>query len=84
MNHIIKHIPNFVDKGKPPDENDFETTNQLLNIPWVKGWETPFDGRPFYRWAKSRNCLIAEYDDGKFWWVVGYIRDPNNIELSER
>ena len=83
MNHIRKHIPNFIDTDRLPDENDFETTDQLLNIPWVKEWESPFDGRPFYRWSKSDNHLIAEYDNGKFWWVIGFIRNPDNIELPK-
>lgn len=84
MNHIKKHVPCFVDVEQSSDENDFETVDELLNIPWVKRWEIPMDGHIFYRWTKSGDLLVAEYDNGEFWWVVGYIRIPEDVELPER
>jgi hypothetical protein len=40
-NHIRKYYPAFVDIDHDPEEADFETTEQLLAIPWVKSCSDP-------------------------------------------
>ena len=79
MNTIRQHIPNFVDTHVPYESN-FNITEELLNIPWVKQWERDSD-KKFYRWSKSEELLIAEYDNGNYWWVIGYIKDPKKVKL---
>ena len=54
---------------------------------WPNGADQPFvetrkwvepNEPPFYRWSKGADdspCLMAEFDDGRKWWVVGFIRE---------
>lgn len=78
MNKIHKYFPGFVDRPTPR-EDEFETLDQLLNIDWVKTWA---DRKDFYRFSldcsPGENILMAEYNGGKVWWVVGFI--DNYIE----
>lgn len=71
---IRQHIPNFV-SGFNPAIEEFKTLDELLNLDFVKRFS---DGDPnFYRFSVkdyvTRVHLMAEYDEGRTWWVVGYI-----------
>ena len=76
MNTIYQHIPGFVDCDEPPDIIDFSSTEELLNIDWIKSWAEDSD---FVRFSKSKNLLMVELKD-KF-YVLGYIKNPKDVEL---
>ena len=73
MGTIKQHIPNFV-SGFDPVTQNFETLEELLDIDFVKQWSGDNDFHQFSigpygdRWH-----LMAEQNNGKRWWVVGYI-----------
>jgi hypothetical protein len=74
MGTIKQHIPNFV-SGFDPVTTEFETLDELLSLDFVKRFN---DGdNSFYRFSvndySTRVHLMAEYDEGRKWWVVGYI-----------
>lgn len=71
---IKKHIPGFVEGGTPI-EKTFTTETELLNMEFVKNWE---QDKGFYRfslndYADNIKLLMAEFDNGRKWWVVGLI-----------
>lgn len=73
-NKIRQHVPAFFE-GFEPETVEFETVEQLLDIPWVHH----FTEHPeFYRFSLHRDCrtLMAEYKDGAYWLVVGFIMHP--------
>lgn len=77
MNQIRQHIPGFVD-GIEPAEATFSTLDELLSVPFVARFREIVDpGKPFHRFSYSEdgNLLMAEYDEGRSWWVVGYLRE---------
>lgn len=81
-NKIRQHIPAFFDDFDQQTA-DFETVKQLLSIPWVHH----FSEHPeFYRFSlhKDGRTLMAEYKEGAYWLVVGFIQHPMwHIGLSE-
>ena len=88
-----QHIPNSVDSDEPPIEVEFDTLEQLLEIPFVRSFRfnSGDEGEPhiyFKNYSISAMhegyLLMAEYEKvEKKWpithWVVGYL-SGNNIE----
>lgn len=75
---VRQHIPGFVNDGEGGEETTVESLEQLLALPWVKGWERG----DFYQWALSptgvghlSGYLMAVVDEGTKWWVVALL-DP--------
>jgi hypothetical protein len=69
---IRQHIPAFVD-GVDPQTAVFVDREGLLEIPWVKAWA----GDPgFHRYslAQHRPMLMAEFEEGLRWHVIGFIK----------
>lgn len=73
-----QHIPNFVD-GAIPKKCEVATLVDLLNTPWINNWANIDlrENQPFYRWSfgpiskgSESGYLMAEYGNGKLWWVV--------------
>ena len=88
-NNFIQHIPGFV-SGTEPKSFDFDTLDELLNHEVVKQWRMdPFNvgmSAPkgwFYRYSLSEHRLMAELKHGKEWYVIGYIKHPDKVELPE-
>jgi hypothetical protein len=88
MNTIYQHVPAFA--WDPRDEvkkADFNTLEELLQVPWVKVWENGFNVKgeniKFSHWALSENNLMAVYGENEAWWVVGYIETLSGIDLPE-
>ena len=81
MNKIKQHIPDFVSDVIPKIE-EFSTTEELLEIDFVKGWS---EDKDFYEYALSENRLMAiiELENGIKWWVIGYIDNVENIDLPK-
>jgi hypothetical protein len=72
MTTIKQHIPDFV-SGVDPQTAVFVGRESLLAIPWVKQWS---DDPEFhiYSLAPDRPMLMAEYDGGLRWHVIGFIK----------
>lgn len=67
---IKQHIPNFC-AGFEPKVEKFKNLEELLNIEWVKHFS---ELKKFYQYSVSDRCrLMAEYDDGYSWYVIGYL-----------
>ena len=66
-----QHVPGFVDID--PKEAHVSTLEEVLALPWVHRWaEIP--NHKFDMWTVEDDTLIAVYDGGTYWWVVGYSR----------
>lgn len=72
MNKIKQHIPGYV-AGVKRRVAEFETLEQLLDIPWVKLMK---DRPGFHRFSLSGDRLMAEFQQGRLWFVVGYLDEP--------
>ena len=84
MSEIIQHIPNFC-SGIEPDEKTFSTKEELLDVWFVKNYtESPGFFRMEIDRDNDRNTLMAIYNGGKTWWVVGFIfGDVSFLDLKE-
>jgi len=54
---------------------DFNSLEELVNLPFVK---LRSDRKDFYRFSVSNGkskLLLVEYNEGKEWWVVGYLSE---------
>ena len=76
MNKIRQHRPSYF-SGFKDLEVEFDSADALLEIPWVKNFAGAWDGDTFHRFSISRDkyskMLICELNDGKKWWVIGYL-----------
>jgi hypothetical protein len=84
MPKITQHYPNFCEGFKAKTKS-FESLEELLSIKWVD----KFSQRPnFHQFSISKYSdvkgkeyiLMAEYDNGNSWFVVGYLDDSKIIE----
>lgn len=72
MNQIKQHRPAFFE-GWENEVVDFESKDDLLAIPFVSNFAT----QPgFHQFSFGNNLLMAEYQEGRKWWVVGYLKEP--------
>jgi len=78
MNSFRQHIPRFVDVGKSEDI-PFETTEDLLELEIVKR----YNDKPGTKYVMSDELLMTVQDDGFCYWVVGSIKNPNEIKLPQ-
>lgn len=60
----------------------FETVDELLSMDWIARRKNYQDG-DFYRFSISENRLMAEYAEGKKWWVVGFLEKPIDLPKWE-
>jgi hypothetical protein len=72
---VVQHIPAFVNREDPPARIVAETQAKLLAHPAIAAWR---EDPGFYRFSLSnddgyRPLLMAEFNEGRNWWVVGYI-----------
>lgn len=82
-NKIVQHIPPFV-VGILPKIIEFETLEELLDIPFVKKFKEDVG---FYQYSishieelkDSSIYLIAEMNLGKNQWVVGYLNEKVDL-----
>ena len=77
---IRRSIPDYVD-GIERITVEFNTKEELLSIPWIKAFEQTLNGKKFHQFsictdAPDRCILMAEHDEGRRWWVVGFINAP--------
>lgn len=81
MNKFTRHVPGFVRDLYLNDEReyvipseDFETLEELLNIPFVVHIKDSFD---FTQFAKSQSYLMVMANDNTKWYVVGEVQDKS-------
>lgn len=78
---IKQHRPAFF-SGFENEVVSFDTLEELLAIPFVANFAQDMD-HPFHRFSIDGDgrTLMAEYDDGYVWWVVGFIDDASGLDL---
>lgn len=78
---IEKYRPNFF-TGFPDESYEINSKEELLKSELVKG---AMSCSNFYRLSfalgKKVSHIMAEYDEGYKWYVVGTIRNPENFEI---
>ena len=62
--------------GSP--ELEFNTLEELLALETLQTWVKMDD---FRRFSKSGRYLMAELREGRTWWVIGSLDDPDNVDL---
>jgi hypothetical protein len=79
--HVRQHIPNSV-SGVERAIAEVSSTEELLALPWVVSRTTI---PKFYRFSVNRDddedTLMAEYDEGRSWWVVAFV--DGRLDLPE-
>ncbi len=81
-----QHVPAFIDRYDPPPQSTFTTLRELIALPVVQRYrESPSGHGQLTGWAISEghegheghhvrhDALMAIYENGKSWWVVGYV-----------
>ncbi len=84
---IRPHVPGFVD-GLQPEPYVIGSLDALLELPCVRAWAEDI-APPFYRFSLARPegledgtaLLMAEMDEGREWYVVGYLQSDEDIDL---
>lgn len=83
---FVQHIPDFV-SGEPAVTIEADSIDELLQSEVVQRYKSP----DFYRWSWSPNqgkwskaCLLVETENGRHWWVVGYLSEiPKELPMWE-
>ena len=79
---IYQYIPAFVEVGDnyKPTKNTFKNEGEFDECSLVKSWKTRFETLEFYKFSVDTSIgrnggtyryLMAEFDNGKTWYVVG-------------
>lgn len=72
-----QHIPAFV-SGSNYAVRTFTSTDELLGLPEVKMWkQEPMVGAEFHQFSMNAHRLMAEFDGGRKWYVVGFVDEPS-------
>jgi hypothetical protein len=88
-NRFVQHYPNYF---SVEDDDyaclDFNTQEELLNFEYVSKWKKDSYDDIFYRYSlsmpkhKADNImLMVEYNKGKKWWVIGFLRTTEDLDL---
>lgn len=77
---IRQYRPAFFE-GFETEECSFETVEELFQIPWIENFTKRDD---FHQFSRADEMLMAEYKEGKEWWVVGrFLGNPDEIDLPK-
>ena len=79
QNVFRQHVPSFVDVDERT-EFEFSTTEELITHPLIQGMVGSFKN---HKICKSKNYLMVVSDNGFWWWVLGYIKTPEEVDLPE-
>lgn len=77
---ITQHVPAFVECD--PHVSEFATTEELLGLEWVGRYGVS-KNHVFDKWAIDGHHLMAIYDRGTHWTVVGVVSDPEQVALEK-
>jgi len=84
MPTIRRHVPNCVDMDDECNPIEFSTVEELLDISFVKSFKDYDDFHKFSIADRFNGpSLMAEYNKGKKWWVIGHIDDASSIDLPD-
>ena len=91
VNRIRQHIPGYV-SGVESALTPFDTLEGLLSIPWVSAWTKDHPQAPdkFHRFVidnkdgNNRWTLMAEFNAGRNWWVVGFLDHKVELPIWDR
>ena len=86
MAKITQHRPSYF-SGFEIQTFDFNSIEELLEIHFVKNFNAEFNSK-FFQYSYSeysdeptkKFVLLAEYNEGKEWWVIGYVDDNEIIK----
>lgn len=89
MNRIQRHRPGFFEGfEEDTDVIEFVSVEELLAVPWIKAWAKDPGFRRFSismpPGGEGNWLLMAEYDDGKRWFVVGYLDKRVELPMWEK
>ena len=80
-NYFKQRIPGFIDpRGITPFELEFYETEELINTTFIQGWLNLHHSSTL---VKNGKHLMVVRKEGFSWWVIGYISNPENLELPE-
>jgi len=81
VNKFQEHIADYaVDGQGPAPVFEFKTTEDLLALEIVKRYSSEKGHEHF---CISDNRLMQIKDDSLYWWVVGSIKNPNEVDLPK-
>lgn len=83
MNQITQYRPEFFTGFPDPLTVEFGSVEELRAIPFVAGFR---HHAAFYQYCicqmrPDRLALMAEYDSGAHWWVVGFLKEPVDLPV---
>lgn len=85
---LHEHVPGFVDAN--PRSAVVSSLDELVAVPWIEKWPSTIAdaGLPWLRYSVVRrggNKLMAEYNEGRRWWVIAVLPDelPDWLTLPE-
>lgn len=80
MIKATEHIPPYVDIDDEPYSCEVNSVSELLEVDWVKGYTK---WKEFHNFCQSKNGehLMIESEDGKWWWVVAYIKGKMDLPI---
>jgi len=67
-----KHRPNFVDSSTEIESCEVESTEQLLDVDWLKKY-AEWDEYHNFCQSKDGKLLMIENEDGSWWWVAAHL-----------
>lgn len=75
MIEVRQYLPAFAD-GQRPQRAICATFDDVRRLEWVRRWEIfGLNNSAFFRWSLGDgDLLMAEFDEGRQWWVVAYLR----------
>lgn len=79
-NRFVQHIPSWTQTSTRA-ECRFDTIEELMAFDLI--WEWAEEDPYFEKYVKSRNLLIKLSHKGFYHYVMGYIDNPDLLELDE-
>lgn len=79
MIEVYQYFPTFYE-GFTPARSTVKTKDELLTIPFVAHFAKD---KSFHRFSLCDEKLMAEYDGGKKWYVVAFVKSSSPIDLPK-
>ena len=82
---LTQYRPNYF-SGFEQQTHGFDTAEELLQAPWLKSFAESGKDREFYQFSlsphtKNQTLLMAEYNEGRVWWVAAMINDFPDVKF---